>query len=104
MTPHTSWTVILVVAGVFSVGQGITFTAMFATAGTGTPEHDQGTAGGIATTGQQLGGAIGLAVLVNLTATATQPTALALYCITAIVLCGLLVACAVPHQRPAVLR
>lgn len=69
----TGWALVLLLAAVFSLGQGIVFTTMYATATTGTAEADQGTASGIATTGQQLGGAIGLAVLINLTSTGQWP-------------------------------
>ncbi|MEU2384250.1 MFS transporter [Streptomyces sp. NPDC012461] len=47
-----------------SLGQGIVFTTMFAAATTGVQPADQGIGSGIATTGQQIGGAVGLAVLI----------------------------------------
>ncbi|MFF4854652.1 MFS transporter [Streptomyces rubiginosohelvolus] len=53
---------------VLSIGQGMVFTTMFAAASTGVPAEDQGIGGGIATTGQQIGGAVGLAVLIALAA------------------------------------
>lgn len=62
-----SWITVFVLAVLFSLGQGVVFTTMFATATTRTPEAEQGTASGMATAGQQLGGAIGVAVLINLT-------------------------------------
>ncbi|WP_432057679.1 MFS transporter [Streptomyces sp. bgisy022] len=49
---------------VLSLGQGIVFTTMFAAATTGVRAADQGIGSGIATTGQQIGGAVGLAVLI----------------------------------------
>ncbi|MER8221934.1 MFS transporter [Streptomyces sp. NPDC094143] len=49
---------------VLSLGQGIVFTTMFAAATTGVEAADQGIGSGIATTGQQIGGAVGLAVLI----------------------------------------
>ncbi|MET9390026.1 MFS transporter [Streptomyces sp. NPDC006624] len=49
---------------VLSLGQGIVFTTMFAAATTGVQAADQGIGSGIATTGQQIGGAVGLAVLI----------------------------------------
>lgn len=49
---------------ILSVGQGIVFTAMFAAALTGVQPADQGIGSGMAVTGQQVGGALGLAVLV----------------------------------------
>ncbi|GAA1584905.1 hypothetical protein GCM10009804_46480 [Kribbella hippodromi] len=57
------WTVLpgLVVWG---IGGGITFPAMFATAASGVQPGEQGAASALATTAQQIGGALGLAVLV----------------------------------------
>jgi EmrB/QacA subfamily drug resistance transporter len=52
---------------ILSVGQGIVFTTAYAAATTGVPAEDQGIASGIATTGQQVGGAVGLAVLIATT-------------------------------------
>ncbi|MEU4843060.1 MFS transporter [Nocardia testacea] len=49
----------LIVSG---VGQGIVWTAMWITAATGTPGHEQGVANGIASTALNLGNAIGLAI------------------------------------------
>ncbi|GAA3031863.1 MFS transporter [Actinokineospora globicatena] len=49
---------------VFSLTQGIIFTAMYAAATSGLPDEQQGLASGVASSGQQIGGAVGLAVLV----------------------------------------
>lgn len=49
---------------VLSVAQGVVFTTMFTLATTGVAAEHQGTASGIATAGQQVGGAVGLALLV----------------------------------------
>ncbi|CAM5574256.1 MFS transporter (plasmid) [Streptomyces viridifaciens] len=49
---------------VLSLGQGTVFTAMYAAATTGVAAEDQGIASGVASTGQQVGAAVGLAVLV----------------------------------------
>ncbi|MFF0267621.1 MFS transporter [Kribbella sp. NPDC004536] len=49
---------------VWGIGGGITFPAMFATAASGVQPGEQGTASAMATTAQQIGGALGLAVLV----------------------------------------
>ncbi|WP_331770805.1 MFS transporter (plasmid) [Embleya sp. NBC_00888] len=49
---------------VFGIGQGVVYTTMFAAAATGVRPHEQGVASGMASTGQQVGGAMGLAVLV----------------------------------------
>ena len=53
---------------VLSVGQGMVFTLMFAAATTGVAAAEQGIASGIATTGQQIGGAVGLAALIAIAA------------------------------------
>jgi hypothetical protein len=45
---------------------GMTFTIMFATATMGVPAHRQGVASGAASTCQQLGTAVGIALLVPL--------------------------------------
>lgn len=95
----TAWITVFVLAALFSLGQGVVFTTMFATATTGTPEKEQGTASGIATAGQQLGGAIGLAILINLTSAsdgAMLTTAMA--GITVIVGLGLIVALFIPAE------
>ena len=47
-----------------SIGQGMTWTAMWIVAGRGVPAAQQGVASGMAATAQQIGGALGLAVLV----------------------------------------
>ncbi|WP_184502363.1 MFS transporter [Xanthomonas sp. F10] len=47
-----------------SVGQGMSWTAMWVVAGQGVPAPQQGVASGMAATAQQIGGAVGLAVLV----------------------------------------
>ncbi|GAB3294929.1 hypothetical protein GCM10027298_04040 [Epidermidibacterium keratini] len=99
LTDSIGWIALLALAFVFSVGQGITFTAMFATASTGAADDEQGTVGGIATTGQQLGGAIGLAVLVSLTASTQSPAAVGFAGISAIIAIGIIVATRIPTQR-----
>ncbi|GGU58031.1 MFS transporter [Lentzea flava] len=57
------WTVL---AGllVWGLGGGLTFPAMFVAAASGVAPEEQGVASALATTSQQIGGAIGLAVLV----------------------------------------
>ena len=57
-----------------SLGQGMTWTAMWIVAGQGVPAAQQGVASGMAATAQQIGGALGLAVLVML-ANAARATA-----------------------------
>ncbi len=49
---------------VLSIGQGMTWTSMWIVAGQGVPSAHQGVASGMAATAQQIGGALGLAVLV----------------------------------------
>jgi EmrB/QacA subfamily drug resistance transporter len=53
----------MIVAG---VGQGVTFTTMYVAAGTGVARAEQGVASAMASTAQQVGGSVGLAVLVAL--------------------------------------
>ncbi|GGP92863.1 MFS transporter [Streptomyces roseolilacinus] len=98
---ETSWAVLLSTLLLLSVGQGIVFTGMFATAATGSADDEQGTVGGIATTGQQLGGAVGLAVLVTLTAGTGDTTRAAVGWIAAIVAAGAATALLVPRTRQA---
>lgn len=70
LTDGSIWTVLpgLIVWG---VGGGLTFPAMFAAAASGVAAGEQGTASAMATTAQQIGGALGLAVLVAIAASAT---------------------------------
>ncbi|MET9290806.1 MFS transporter [Streptomyces sp. NPDC003077] len=68
-----SYAVLVPSLAVLSLGRGMVFTTMFAAASTGAPAGDQGIGGGIATTGQQIGGAVGLAVLIALAASANGP-------------------------------
>lgn len=49
---------------ILSLAQGVVFTVMFSVATSTIPMGDQGVGSGIATSGQQIGGAVGLAVLV----------------------------------------
>jgi len=53
----------MLVAG---IGQGVAFTTMYVAASTGVNSREQGVASAIASTAQQLGGSVGLAVLVAL--------------------------------------
>jgi EmrB/QacA subfamily drug resistance transporter len=53
----------MIVAG---LGQGIAFTTMYVAASTGVPEGSEGVASAMAMTAQQLGGSVGLALLVAL--------------------------------------
>jgi len=58
----------LIVTG---LGQGAGYTLMFGIAATGVAAHQQGTAAGLASTTQQIGGAAGLAVLIAIAQAAT---------------------------------
>jgi EmrB/QacA subfamily drug resistance transporter len=53
----------MIVAG---LGQGVAFTTMYVAAGTGVSRAEQGVASAMASTAQQIGGSVGLAVLVAL--------------------------------------
>ena len=64
----TGYGVLVPSLAVLSIGQGMVFTTMFAAASTGVAPEEQGIASGVATTGQQVGGAVGLAVLVAVAA------------------------------------
>ncbi|CAL9503871.1 MFS transporter [Streptomyces sp. enrichment culture] len=97
----TGWVTLLSTLLLLSIGQGIVFTSMFATAATGSADDEQGTVGGIATTGQQLGGAVGLAVLVTLTAGSGDTTRAAVGWIAAIVAASAAAALLVPRTRRA---
>jgi MFS family permease len=55
-----------------SIGDGAMFTAVFIAAATGVPDRQQGVASGIVSTGQGIGAAVGLALLV-LVANAATP-------------------------------
>ena len=59
---------------ILGLGQGSAFTTMYAATSTGVAPEHQGIGSGTASTGQQLGNAVGLAVLV---AVANQPDAVA---------------------------
>lgn len=100
----TSWILVFGLAAIFSLGQGIVFTTMFATATTGTPETEQGAVSGIATAGQQLGGAIGLAVLISVTTSLGGDRLTgAMTGIAVIITVGLVIGFAIPpkNRKPA---
>ncbi|HET6483005.1 MAG TPA: MFS transporter [Actinoplanes sp.] len=113
VTPGGSYLSIAPGLAVLSIGQGILFTAMFAAALSGvSPEH-QGVGSGIVVTGQQVGGALGLAVLVavaNASSGALDGTAdvagiadgirTAAYVAAAGIAGTILIALAFPRHRP----
>ncbi|MFJ7206244.1 MFS transporter [Streptomyces sp. NPDC098789] len=70
LTQDSSYAVIAAPLVVLSLGQGVIFTAMFAASTTGVADEDQGIGSGVAQTGQQIGGAVGLAVLIAIAASA----------------------------------
>ncbi|MGW0736214.1 MFS transporter [Streptomyces sp. NPDC002851] len=72
LDPAASFAAIVPSLALLSLAQGIVYTAMYAAATTGVDEQDQGIASGIASTGEQIGSAVGLAILVAL---ANQGTA-----------------------------
>lgn len=64
MSDNTSYGVLVPALLILGLGQGSAFTTMYAAASTGVAAEHQGVGSGIASTGQQLGNAVGLAVLV----------------------------------------
>ena len=96
----TAWSIVFALVVLFSLGQGIVFTTMFATATTGVEESAQGYVGGLATAGQQIGGAIGLAVLITLTTAVSGATlTVGMAAIAVIIGLGLVVALFVPASQ-----
>lgn len=57
---------LLLAEAIAGFGQGVTFTTAYLAAGSGVPGARQGVASGMASTAQQVGGSIGLALLVDL--------------------------------------
>ncbi|MEU9242509.1 MFS transporter [Streptomyces sp. NPDC048385] len=64
MTTGGSFWALLPGSFVWGVGGGLVFVSVFATAGSGVDAEEQGVASAMASTAQQVGGAVGLAVLV----------------------------------------
>jgi MFS family permease len=56
---------------IMPMGIGLTFMPVFAAATSGVPPHESGLASGLITTSQQMGGALGLAVLSSIAASVT---------------------------------
>jgi hypothetical protein len=63
---------------VCGIGAPLAFLSLFFTAMGEVPEHEAGLASGLITTAQQIGGALGLAVLASIAATRTEAVAGAL--------------------------
>ncbi|MBO0818017.1 MAG: MFS transporter, partial [Actinobacteria bacterium] len=66
MSPGGSYPALVPALVIFSLGQGVVYTTMFAAAAAGVPARQQGIASGMASSGQQVGSAVGLAVLVGI--------------------------------------
>ena len=72
MTAHgTYWTEVFAGVAVMSIGMGLTFVPLTLLATTNVADEDAGLASGIFNTSQQVGGALGLAVLSTLAASRT---------------------------------
>ena len=71
LRPDTSFTDLVPGLIAVSIGDGAMFTAMFIAAATDVPDHQQGVASGMVSTGSGLGAAIGLALLVLIANAAT---------------------------------
>ena len=71
LQPDMSFTDLVPGLIALSIGDGAMFTAMFIAAATDVPDHQQGVASGMVSTGSGLGAAIGLALLVLIANTAT---------------------------------
>lgn len=94
-----SFLAISITLAVLSLAQGVVFTVMFAVATTGTADSEQGVASGIATAGQQVGGAVGLAGLISGTSAIAalesglqEQMSIAIYLIAGGLLIGVMVA------------
>jgi MFS family permease len=72
MAADASYAVLIPGLVVLGLGQGTTYTVMFGAAATGVAAEEQGIASGIASTGLQIGGAVGLAVLVAIANAGTE--------------------------------
>ncbi len=64
MTSEASYAALVPALVVLGLGQGAGYTLMFGAAAAGIPAADQGVASGVASTAQQVGGSVGLAVFV----------------------------------------
>jgi len=71
LKPEMSFTDLVPGLIALSIGDGAMFTAMFIAAATDVPDHQQGVASGMVSTGSGLGAAIGLALLVLIANAAT---------------------------------
>lgn len=93
MTTGGSFYALLPGSVIWGIGGGLVFVSVFASAGSGVGDDEQGVAGAMASTAQQVGGAVGLAVLVavaNSTFTGTYATAAAADIVSGLRLAGLI--------------
>lgn len=74
LSPTGSYVALLPGVILLSLGQGLAWTAMFAAAGTGVDAAHQGIASAMASTSQQIGSAVGLAVLIAVASHGTHAT------------------------------
>ncbi|WP_416984720.1 MFS transporter [Streptomyces sp. T028] len=74
MSPDGGYPALLPGVVLLSLGQGVAWTAMFAAAATGVEVHHQGIASAMASTTQQIGSAVGLAVLVAVANSGAEAT------------------------------
>jgi EmrB/QacA subfamily drug resistance transporter len=72
MTLDASYLTVVPALVVLGLGQGAGYTLMFGAAAAGIPAADQGVASGVASTAQQVGGSVGLAVFVAVANAGTQ--------------------------------
>src|SRR5437667_8207137 len=71
--PESDYVTVLIPAMLVSgVGVGLTFVSVTMAATAGVPDRDQGTASGLIGTAQQVGTAVGLAILVNIAGSVTR--------------------------------
>ncbi|MEO3783768.1 MFS transporter [Actinocorallia sp. B10E7] len=87
---------------VLGLGQGAGYTLMFGAAAIGVAAPDQGIASGIASTSQQVGGAIGLAILVAVANSTDDGPRIAVYLAAAGIAATALVALRLRGPEPAV--
>src|SRR5947209_16876810 len=71
--PESDYVTVLIPAMLVSgIGVGLTFVSVTMAATAGVPDRDQGTASGLIGTAQQVGTAVGLAILVNIAGSVTR--------------------------------
>jgi len=73
MSSTASYLVVAPALIILNIPQGVVFTTMFAASANDVAAAEQGVAGGMVSTGQQVGYAVGLAILVAVSNTGAQP-------------------------------